>query len=304
MSNRKSFAQRLKDNDFIVTAEYLPGAAVFPEIPGDKLGPLKTVPSAVNAADNPDGVSLCSMAASLFMMQSGIEPICQVVTRDRNRIAIQSDILGAASLGIKNILCLSGYHQVLTDSPESANVYDIDSTQLIAMIKNMTVKGELQNGAAIDGSFSLVTGAVANPCMRPVELNLLRLGQKVDAGADFIQTHAVFDIDAFAEWMDAADKEGICGRTAIIAGLYPLESAEEAEKLTAKYTDYHIPVSAIERLRSAGDASAQRKEGMAIFAETAAKIRTIKGVRGIHLFSGGKETLIPELLSVSGLSGN
>lgn len=304
MSNGKSFAQRLQNKDFIVTAEYLPGAVVAASIPVDKVNSLKAVPSAVNVADNPDGVSMSSMAASFFLMQSGIESIYQVVTRDRNRIAIQSDILGAASLGIRNILCLSGYHQVLTDNPESANVYDIDSTQLIAMIKKMTSEGKLQNGAAINGSFSMVTGAVVNPYLKPVELNLLRLGQKVDAGADFIQTHAVFDLDAFAQWLDAVNKEGISEKTAVIAGLCPLESAEEAEMLTAKYTDYNIPASVIDRLRSAGDKAAQKKEGIAIAVEAAARIKTMKGVRGIHLFSGGKESVIPEVLTASGLSAN
>ena len=140
---------------------------------------------------------MSSMAASVILSQSGIEPIFQVVTRDRNRIAIQSDLLGAASLGIKNLLCLSGYHQALTDNPESANVYDIDSTQLIAMVKKMRESGELANGARINGPFRMTAGAVANPGLRPLELNIIRLGQKVEAGADFIQTHAVFDVGGF-----------------------------------------------------------------------------------------------------------
>ncbi len=300
MSNLKNFAQRLKDNDFVVTAEYLPGAAVSSAVPAERLKMLKAVPGAVNVADNPAGVSMSSLAASILLSQGGVEPIYQVVTRDRNRIAIQSDILGAASLGIKNILCLSGYHQVLTDNPESANVYDIDSTQLIAMVKKMA-GGELLNGAKIDGSFNMVTGAVANPYLAPVELNILRVVQKVDAGADFIQTHAVFDIDGFSRWMDAVNSEGISTRAAVIAGLFPLESAVEAEELAAKYTDFHIPAGVIERLKAAGDAAAQRKEGVAIFAETAAKLKSIKGVRGIHIFSGGKESIITEVLSASGL---
>lgn len=304
MSNGKNFTQRLKDNEFIVTAEYMPGAAVFDAVPAESLNMLKAVPCAVNVADNPSGISMSSMAASLLLSQNGVEPIYQVVTRDRNRIAIQSDILGAASLGIKNILCLSGYHQVLTDNPESANVYDIDSTQLVSMVKRMKEKGELLNGVKIDGSLSMSIGAVTNPYLRPMALNMLRLSQKVDAGVDFIQTHAVFDIDAFSRWMDAVNSEGISGRTAVIAGVFPLESAAEAEELAAKYTDFNIPAAVIERLKSAGDSAAQRKEGIAIFAETAAKIKSVKGLRGIHIFSGGKESIIPEVLSASGLSGN
>jgi methylenetetrahydrofolate reductase (NADPH) len=303
MKNENKLSDRIKNGDFIVTAEYLPRAETEGTAVKAALEALKEVPTAVNVSDNPFGVAMSSIAASVLLARSGIEPIYQVVTRDRNRIAIQSDLLGAASLGIKNVLCLSGYHQALTDNPESANVYDIDSTQLIAMVKKMREKGELLNGARITGAFTIITGAVANPFMKPVELNVLRVTQKIESGADFIQTQAVFDIDGFKQWLAAVESAGCTKKAAILAGVLPLDGAEEAEALNAKYTEFQIPAAVIDRLKSAGDAAAQKKEGLAICVETIKELQAALGLRGIHIISGGKEERLPDILRASGLSG-
>jgi methylenetetrahydrofolate reductase (NADPH) len=303
VTKNKPFHRQLQSGEFIVTAEYLPRAETGTTAIEAVLEALARVPSAVNVADNPCGVAMSSLAASVILARSGIEPICQVVTRDRNRIAIQSDLLGAAALGIGNILCLSGYHQTLTDNPESANVYDLDSTQLIGLVKTMRDWGELLNGERINGSFPMIVGAVANPCLKPVDLGIIRLMQKVEAGADFIQTHAVFDVDQFGLWLAAAKQAGITGKTAILAGVFPLEGVEEAEALVKRYTEFQIPVSVIERLTAAGDREAQKKEGLAICVETIGKLKSLNGLRGIHLLSGGKEEKLPAILSASGLSG-
>lgn len=301
--NEKPFHEQLTSGDFIVTAEYLPGAQTAGALSGPLLQALKEVPSAVNVADNPFGVGLSSLAGAVILAREGIEPICQIVTRDRNRIALQSDLLGAAALGIRNILCLSGYHQTLTDHPESANVYDLDSTQLVALVKKMRDQGELLNGERIDGPFAAAIGAVANPGLTPLDLGILRLMQKVEAGADFIQTHAVFDGAEFGLWLDAARQAGIAAKSAILAGVFPLEGVEEAEALAEKYTEFRIPAAVIERLRAAGDREAQKREGLAICVETIGKLKNLDGLRGIHLLSGGKEEMLPAILSASGLSG-
>ena len=303
VKNEKRFHDQLKSGDFVVTAEYLPRAETEGSAIKAALQALKEVPSAVNVADNPFGVGMSSLAASVILAQSGIEPVYQVVTRDRNRIAIQSDLLGAAALGIRNILCLSGYHQTLTDHPESANVYDLDSTQLLKVLKKMREQGELLNGGKINGAFSIMTGAVANPYLKPVDLSIIRLTQKVEAGAEFIQTHAVFDIDEFQQWLDAVKQAGLADKTAIIAGVFPLDSAEEAELLLNKYTEFQIPPRIIERLKLAGDRQAQKKEGLAICVEIINKLKNMTGLRGIHILSGGKEETLPDILSASGLSG-
>ena len=303
VKNEKRFHDQLKSGDFVVTAEYLPRAETEGSAIKAALQALKEVPSAVNVADNPFGVGMSSLAASVILAQSGIEPVYQVVTRDRNRIAIQSDLLGAAALGIRNILCLSGYHQTLTDHPETANVYDLDSTQLLNVLKKMREQGELLNGGKINGAFPVMTGAVANPYLKPVDLNIIRLTQKVEAGAEFIQTHAVFDIDEFQQWLDAVKQAGLADKTAIIAGVFPLDSAEEAEFLLNKYTEFQIPPRIIERLKLAGDRQAQKKEGLAICVEIINKLKNMNGLRGIHILSGGKEETLPDILSASGLSG-
>jgi len=303
VKNEKPFHDQLKSADFILTAEYLPraetgGAAIEAALPA-----LRGVPSAVNVADNPFCVGLSSWAGSVLLARAGVEPIFQVVTRDRNRIAVQSDLLGAAALGIRNILCLSGYHQTLTDNPESANVYDLDSTQLVALVRKMRDRGELLNGEKIHGPFAATIGAVANPGLSPLDLGIIRLMQKVEAGADFIQTHAVFDAGEFGLWLDAARQAGITGRTAILAGVFPLESAEEAEALAKKYTEFRIPAPVIERLKAAGDRAAQKREGLAICVETIDKLKGMDGLAGIHLLTGGKEETLPAILSAAGLSG-
>ena len=303
MKNEKMFHDQLKSGDFVVTAEYLPKAETEGSAIRSVLQALKEVPSAVNVANNPFGVVMSSLAASVILAQSGIEPIYQVVTRDRNRIAIQSDLLGAAALGIRNVLCLSGYHQTLTDNPESANVYDLDSTQLINVLKKMREQSELLNGEKINGAFSMMAGAAANPYLKPVDLSIIRLTQKVEAGAEFIQTHAVFNIDEFQYWFDTIKQAGLADKTAIIVGVFPLDSAEEAEFLLNKYTEFQIPARIIERLKSAGDRQAQKKEGLAICVEIIDKLKNMNGLRGIHILSGGKEETLPHILSASGLSG-
>ncbi len=295
------FAKKIESGDFIVTAEHLPSPTADSSVTEAALKALSDGPVAVNVADNLYGVAMSSLAASVAAIKSGVEPVYQIVTRDRNRISLQSDLLGAASLGIKNVLCLSGYHQSLTGSPESANVYDIDSTQLIEMVTKMGAEGVLLDGTEIQGEFNMLVGAVANPCLRPLELNILRLSKKVQAGAKFIQTHAVFDIEAFTQWLDAARSESITENAAILAGVLPLASADEAEKLRDTYTDSCIPDEVIERLKTAGDDEAQKKEGLIICEEIIKKLKKMNDLRGIHILSGGKEAVVPQLFAAAEL---
>ena len=298
MKKENLLGDKIDKGDFIITAEYLPKG-------GTGISILETLKNcgavAVNVSDNPYGPVMSSLAASVMLRNSGVEPVFQIVTRDRNRIALQSDILGAAALGIRNILCLSGYHQSLSVMPESANVYDIDSIQLVDVISHMNKNGTLMDGSKIEGSFSLLTGAVANPYLRPLELNVLRLAKKVEAGARFIQTQAVFDTAKFKEWLDAIVKEGLTKNTAILAGIYPLESYNEAAELIEKHTDFHIPEEYMKKLKNAGSEEEQKKTGMAICVDTIKKIKGMKGLQGIHIMSGGKENIIADLIAGSGL---
>jgi methylenetetrahydrofolate reductase (NADPH) len=294
-------ANKIERRDFIVTAEFLPRPTTSASSIESCVDALRNGPVAVNVADNHYGVSMSSLAASVALNQSGIEPVYQLVTRDRNRIALQSDLIGAAFLGIKNVLCLSGYHQTLIGCSESANVFDIDSIQLIATVKKMNDTGSLLDGTKIEGSFSMLVGAAANPYLTPLELNVIRLHKKVRAGANFIQTQAVFDVGAFSRWLEMLNSEGITEKVAVLAGVMPLAGADEASKLCETYTDFYIPKEVIERLRAAGDEAAQRKEGVTICAEIISKIKGLRGLSGIHIFSGRNETTVPQLIAAVGL---
>lgn len=296
MNPESKLSQKISDKDFFITAEFLPAAGTESSSIEKAAGVFKDSVTAVNVADNHFGVALASIAASFALSRLGIEPVYQLITRDRNRIALQSDLLGAAFLGIKNVLCLSGHHQTLVGCPESANVFDIDSIQLIATVKKMN-DGLLLEGTRIQGKFAMCIGAVANPYLKPVELNLIRLTKKIDAGASFIQTQAVFDTELFQKWLEAIRAEKLNERAAIIAGVMPLTGAAEAKKLSETFTDLNIPESVVKRLSAAGDETAQRKEGLDICSEIVKKIKGLPGLRGIHIMSGGNEGIVPQLLS-------
>ena len=301
MKYDSQFAKKIEAGEFIITAELLPQASTTTQEIKALTALFKKSITAVNVADNPHGPIMSSLAGSLTLKQADLEPVYQIVTRDRNRIAIQSDLLGAAALGIRNVLCLSGHHQALTRSYQSANVYDIDSIQLIVTLKKMRDESLLLNGTEIKGDFPVLIGAAASPDMKPIELNIMRLSKKVEAGADFIQTQAVFDIKTFEKWLDQARSEKLTAKTAIMAGVMPLDSAEEAEVLRDKYTDLSIPDSVVNRLKEAGNEAAQKKEGLAICVETIKMIKEMDGVRGIHILSGGKENMVPEIIAQSEL---
>jgi methylenetetrahydrofolate reductase (NADPH) len=301
MKSDSMLASKIEGGDFIVTAEYRPPAGTEMAAIEALSGALDNGLVAVNVADNPYGVTMSSIAASVALCRSGIEPVCQLTTRDRNRIALQSDLMGAAYLGIKNVLCLSGYHQTLTGCAGAANVYDIDSVQLIATVRQMSETGLLWNGARIEGAFSMLIGAVANPNLEPLELNIIRLAKKVTAGADFIQTQALFDVETFRQWFNAIRSEGITERTAVLAGVLPLASVAEANRLRNTYTDLIITEEVLDRMTAAGDEAAQRREGLAICAEIINQIKGLPGLRGVHLLTGGNEAIVPELIAAAAL---
>jgi methylenetetrahydrofolate reductase (NADPH) len=295
MKPDSKLAVKISGKEFIFTAEYLPLAGTEVTIDPKLFGSGVT---AINVADNHYGVSISSLAASFALSQIGIEPVFQIVTRDRNRIALQSDLLGAAYLGIKNVLCLSGFHQTLIGCNESANVFDVDSIQLIDIVKKMN-NGQLLDGTKIQGNFGMLIGAAANPNLKPIELNLLRLSKKVAAGADFVQTQSVFDVDQFKVWLEAVRNAGLADQTAILAGVLPLKSAAQAKELTETHTDFVIPETIINRLTAAGGPEAQKKEGVKIAAEMIKKLKGLPGLKGVHILSGGNESTVNELLAAA-----
>ncbi len=293
------FAKALFSGRTITTAECLPPPGSDPAAFEAISLAMPFGPDAFVVADNPDRIrgSAFSLAAML-RKQNRASVVLSMATRDRNRIALMSDALGAAALDIEAILCMSGTHQSAGICPQAAAANDLDTIQLVQALKHMVLYGSGPNGNEMKPELRLQIGAVAHPFLRPMELNLLRLKKMISVGADFLMTQAVFDLEGFAEWMDAVRSADLDKRTAIIASVLPLTSVKSAEALQQRRLYGPIGDDIIARIRSAGNAAA---EGMAIASEMAARLRDIPGVRGIHILSGGCEKMAAEVIRHAGL---
>jgi methylenetetrahydrofolate reductase (NADPH) len=247
-------------------------------------------------------VRMSSVAASRLLIHDDIEPVLQMVCRDRNRIAIQSDLLGPYALGIRNILALSGDHQIFGDHPMAKNVYDVDSIQLVRMIHQMT-EGKFAGGAKIEGRFKMFVGAAANPFGDPRAIRVPRLAKKVEAGAQFIQTQCIYNMDFFEDWMDKVRKRGLHEKVHIMGGVTPLRSFKMANYMAKNVAGMDIPDALLTRIKSApkGVKGAQKKEGIKIAVETIQKLQKIEGVHGVHIMAIEWEDLVPELVKETGL---
>ena len=285
---------------FAVTAELGPPQNANPESIKKKAKYCLGNVDGANITGNQTAiVRMSSIAAAAIAISCGVEPVAQMVCRDRNRIAMQSDILGAAALGIKNILCLSGDHQVFGNHPQAANVFDLGSVQLIAMVKKMRDDKQFLCGDPIkEHEPRLFIGAVENPFADPFEFRVIRLAKKIKAGADFFQTQCVFDVDKFAEWMGLIVKDGLHKKAYILAGLTPVRSARALHYMKNEVAGMSIPDELIKRMESAKDA---KEEGIKICLEMIERIKNIEGVSGIHLMPIGWESITPVILERSGL---
>jgi len=285
---------------FAVTAELGPPQNANPEAIKKKAKYCLGNVDGANITDNQTAiVRMSSIAAAAIAISCGVEPVAQMVCRDRNRIAMQSDILGAAALGVKNILCLSGDHQIFGNHPQAANVFDLGSVQLIAMIKKMRDDKQFLCGDPIkEHEPRLFIGAVENPFADPFEFRVIRLAKKIKAGADFFQTQCVFDVDKFAEWMELVVKDGLHKKAYILAGLTPVRSARALHYMKNEVAGMSIPDELIKRMESAKDA---KEEGIKICLEMIERIKNIEGVSGIHLMPIGWESITPIILERAGL---
>ena len=286
--------------EFAVTSELGPPQNANPEVIKKKAQHCLGKVDGVNITDNQTAiVRTSSIAAASIAISCGIEPIVQMVCRDRNRIAMQSDILGAAALGVKNLLCLSGDHQSFGNHPQAKGVYDLDSMQLIAMVKKMRDdKRFLCDDPIKEHVPRLFIGAVANPFADPFEYRVLRLAKKTEAGADFIQTQCIFDIDRFSKWMEMVVKEGLHKKTYILAGLMPVRSHKALVYMKNNVAGMSIPDEIIKRMEAAKE---PKEKGIEICIEMIDQIKNIEGVAGIHLMPIGWESITPVLLERAGL---
>ncbi|MDR3628998.1 MAG: methylenetetrahydrofolate reductase [Desulfocapsaceae bacterium] len=261
----------------------------------EKIAFLKGNVDAVNITDNQTAVvRMSSWAASAIAVQEGVEPNFQMVCRDRNRLAMMSDILGAYSLGARNMLCLSGDHQRFGNHPEAKNVYDIDSLQLIALAKKMRDEEQFMNGEAIDVAPRLFIGAACNPFADPFEFRVYRLAKKISAGADFIQTQCIYNMEKFRLFMKMAVDMGLTEKCFILAGVTPLKSVGMAQYMARQVPGMDVPPGLIDRLKGASKGKAA-EEGIKIAIEQIEEFKEMKGVSGVHLMAIEWEHRVAEI---------
>ncbi len=289
----------LESGQFAVTAELGPPKGTNIETFEKRAALLRDACDAVNVTDNQTAITrLCSLAGCIRLKSLGIEPVLQMTCRDRNRIAIQSDILGAASFGIRNVLCLSGDHQSFGNHPTAKGVFDVDSIQLIGMLRKMRDEKQFMSGDTLSGEVPLFIGAAANPFADPFEFRVIRMEKKMRAGASFIQTQGIFDVERFERFMAMACDRGLDKQVHILAGIIPVRSGRMAKYMQESVPGIIVPDEIVTRMQQASDPKA---EGLAITNEIIQRVREIPGVHGIHLMAVGWEDAVPGIVQQAGL---
>ena len=291
----------LESGAFAVTSECGPPRGADPQVIREKGELLRGSVDAINVTDNQTSVvRMSSIAACVILKEMGLEPICQMTTRDRNRIAIQSDLLGAAALGMTNLLCLSGDHQRFGDHPTAKNVYDIDSIQLIHAVHQMREEGKFINGGEIKTPPKFFIGAAANPVADPFAIRVPRLAKKAAAGVDFIQTQCIYNMDKFKEWMKGVVDRGLHEKVKILAGVTPMKSVGMARYMKKSVPGMDVPDEVIKRLQGAGKGNAAT-EGIKFCVEQIQELKEMEGIAGVHLMAIEWEEKVPEMVKAAGL---
>lgn len=295
MKSGSKLEKVLQAGHFAFTGELGPPRGANAEAVRKKASHLKEIVDAVNITDNQTAVvRMSSWATSLIVLGEGLEPNFQMVCRDRNRLAMQSDILGAYAHGIRNMLLLTGDHQQFGDHPKSKGVFDIDSIQLITMVKKMRDEGKFLNGEEIDVPPKVFIGAAANPFAEPFEWRVHRLAKKINAGADFIQTQCIYNMEKFRTWIQQANDMGLTEKAAILAGVTPLKSVGMAKYMKTSVPGLDVPDEYITRLQGV-DKKKAGDEGIAIACEQIEQFKEMKGVAGVHLMAIEWEHRVPEI---------
>jgi methylenetetrahydrofolate reductase (NADPH) len=301
MKSGSNLEKVLKAGHFAFTGECGPPKGANVEHLKEKAGYLKGRVDAVNITDNQTAVvRMSSWAASIILLQEGLEPNFQMVCRDRNRLAIQSDILGVYSHGIRNMLCLSGDHQKFGNHPQAKNVFDIDSMQLIALVRKMRDEGKFLNEEDIDTPPRLFIGAASNPFADPFEFRVHRLAKKVAAGADFIQTQCIYNMEKFRAFMKMAVDMGLHDKCYILAGVTPMKSVGMARYMASQVPGMDVPDSLIKRLQGAGKGKVA-EEGIKFAVEQIEEFKEMEGISGVHLMAIEWEHKVPEIAERAGV---
>lgn len=298
---KTDLGQRIESGKPVLTAEIVPPRGGDAETVRARAKRYAGKVHALGVSDNRSDVCMAALAAASLVAAEGIEPILHVVTRDRNRIALASEGLGAQALGIRNILCTTGTHQTLGAFGKARNVFDIDSVQLLQMYSELATNGSVVGAGGIEGAGPFCLGAVGSPYADPLEMQVMRLAKKVAAGARFVITQPIFDLDRFEMWWNEVARRGLYEKVAILAGVTPLTSVADATLLAGKRPSPRIPGSILERLSSKTDEKTQRSEGIAIAMETIERLAGVEGLRGFEIRGDGDDDAALEVIERSGL---
>lgn len=289
----------LEAGQFAVTAEIGPPQSANPEPLVHHAKMLRGYADAFNLTDNQTAVvRLSSIASAAIIMREEVEPVIQMTCRDRNRIALQSDLLGASALGVKNVLCLTGDHQIFGNEKGAKNVFDFDSISELSVFNTLRTEGKQVGGEVIKDPPKVYLGCAENPFATPYEWRAARLAKKVAAGADFVQTQAIFDMDMFEKWMDEVRARGLDKKVHILAGVIPMKTAGAARYMKNKVPGMIVPDHIIDRMKSAKDA---KEEGIKLCVEQIDRLKTIKGVHGVHIMAVMWEEIVPRIVKEAGL---
>jgi len=295
MKSSSNLEKILTAGHFAFTGELGPPRGTDAGEVREKASHLKGMVDAVNITDNQTAVvRMASWAASIIILQEGLEPNFQMVCRDRNRLAMQSDILGAYAHGIRNMLCLSGDHQKFGDHPQAKGVFDIDSMQLIGMVKKMRDEGKFLSGTEIGHPPQIFIGAAANPFADPFEWRVHRLAKKIKAGVDFIQTQCIYNMEKFRTWVKQANDMGLTEKVYLLAGVTPMKSVGMAKYMKNNVPGMDVPDELIKRLQGV-DKKLQADEGIKFACEQIEEFKQMKGVAGVHLMAIEWEHKVPEI---------
>ncbi len=301
MATPSRLAELLRAGRFVVTAELSSSNSADPEATWQRAEVLRGSVDAINCTDNTGAhVHMSSLAASHLLVEKGLEPIMQLTVRDRNRLALQADLLGAAALGVRNLVLMSGDDVTAGDHPEARRIYDIDSMELIEVAAAMRDRGTYLSGRKLEQAPSFFIGAVENPFAPPLEFRPLRLQKKVRAGADFIQTQLVFDAALFARFMTAVADLDLIGKVFIVPSIGIPRSARGANFMREKVPGLHVPESLVSRLEKTPPAR-QAEEGVKIAVELVNAVREIRGVSGVHLIGIKWEEGVVQVAEAAGL---
>ena len=290
----------LRKGEFVVTSELGPPRGASREAVEKKAELLKGYADAFNLTDCQTAmVRLSSIASGAILLDMGMEPVVQLTCRDRNRIAMQSDILGAAALGMKNLLCLTGDHQCFGDHPEAKGVFDLDSINQLDMFRQMRDEKKFQSGEELKTEEpKLFLGAAENPFADPFQYRAARLAKKVKAGADFIQTQIIYNVEKFEEWMSMVRAMGLHEKVSILAGVTPVRSLGMAKYMKKNVPGMDVPDELIKRLEGA---EKKKAEGINICLEVIERVRQIEGVSGVHIMAVEWEEIVSEITERAGL---